>query len=153
MKRTACLLSLLLLLALPGCIRHSWVEVESGQYSQVQASDLSSRLAAREIQSLYVDRDKATATITLADGSELVLAFTARERTEWPAGCPTNINHTYMEVLDIQEESLTFAAMTLANPVLVRNCPREPMQLVLREDGEIGGGGSARSEGCVIFER
>jgi hypothetical protein len=48
-----------------------------------------------------------------------------------------------MEVLDIQSSNLSIAGMTFNNPILVRNCPPDPNTLILREDGTIGGGGSA----------
>ena len=79
----------------------------------------------------------------LEDGSQLVTTFVSREKEEWPAGCPSNIGSTRMEVLDIQSSNLSIAGMTFNNPILVRNCPPNPNTIVLREDGTIGGAGSA----------
>jgi hypothetical protein len=89
----------------------------------------------------------------LADGSDVVTSFVARDRAAWPAGCPTNIQSTRMEVLEIAEDPLSLGSTRLEQPVLVRDCPRNPVRLVLRQDGEIGGGGTACPHGeyCLHF--
>jgi hypothetical protein len=48
-----------------------------------------------------------------------------------------------MEVLDIQSSNLSIGRMNFYNPILVRNCPPDPNTIILREDGTIGGAGSA----------
>jgi hypothetical protein len=58
-----------------------------------------------------------------------------------------------MEVLDIETDPLILGATALDKPILVRDCPREPMRLVLRSDGAIGGASTAcpYPEPCIYF--
>lgn len=146
-------LALIFAALLAGCVGQPRLEVESGDYTQVQGTDEVTRSAARAIRSLRIDRAASIALLTLDDGSHITLALAERDRAEWPEGCPTNIYSHYMEVLDIEEPELAIASMRLRDPVLVRDCPDEPEEVVLRADGEIGGGGGARSESCLIFSR
>jgi|GEM_PF-1292404 len=144
---------LILLLLMAGCVRHRWLEVEPGEYTQVRGTDEASRAVARHIRALSVDRDAGTATINLDDGSQIPLALAPRERSEWPEGCPTNILSHHMEVLDVEESDLAIASVTFQEPVLVRNCPGEPQEIVLREAGSIGDAGSACRDSCLVFGR
>lgn len=146
-------LALIFAALLAGCVGEPRLEVESGDYKQVQGTDEATRTAARAIRSLRIDRAASIALLTLDDGSHITLALATRDRAEWPVGCPTNIYSHYMEVLDIEEPELAIASMRLRDPVLVRDCPAEPEEVVLRAEGEIGGGGGARSESCLIFSR
>jgi hypothetical protein len=59
-----------------------------------------------------------------------------------------------MEVLDLEEDTLTIGPIILNEPIIVRDCPRDPMRVVLREDGEIEASGSACSwtDTCICFE-
>jgi hypothetical protein len=128
------------------------VAVESGEYAVLRGEVAGVTLAGSGIQSLVVDRDQNLVVLALADGSEVVRPFVARDRRDWPAGCPTNINTTRMEVLDLIGP-LTLGTATLSRPVLVRDCPRDPVRVVLREDGAIGGAGTAcpYPEPCIHF--
>ena len=95
------------------------------------------------MRTLEIDRDKRLAIFTLVDGSESIVPFVSRDRAAWPSGCPTNINPTRMEVLDLADKLLTIGSLTLRQPVLVRDCPPDPMQVLLRDAlvaGVIGGG-------------
>lgn len=143
--------ALLLALLLVGCVRHRWLEVEPGEYTQVHGTDEASRAVARHIRGLSVDRDAETVTFTLDDGSKIPLTFTARERPEWPGGCPTNIILHHMEVLEVEESNLSIASMTFQEPILVRSCPSEPREIVLREERSAGGTGSACRDSCLVF--
>jgi len=140
---------------LVGCSMNRWVEVESGTYAPTRGIGAAGQAAARTIQEVKIDRDHQTATFTLADGSEIVTSFVPRARAEWPAGCPANIGSTRMEVLDIEDDTLTIESVTFSDPILVRDCPPDPMRVVLREDGAIGGGGGACTHlnKCAFFVR
>lgn len=109
--------------------------------------------AGQAIRGLGIDRDTRVAVFTLADGSEIIASFASRDRAGWPSGCPANIGSTRMEVLDIEEESLTIGAITFGDPILVRDCPPDPVQVILRSDGAIGGAGRdcAHPNGCISF--
>ena len=147
------LLTILAACALSGCLATSWVGVESAEYVVVCGGGEANEVAMQAIEKMEINQDERVVVFTLIDGSEIVASFVPRETAEWPAGCPTNIGSTRMEVLDIEEHMLTIETVTFNNPILVRDCPPDPVRVVLREDGEIGGGGGAciwPSE-CIFF--
>jgi hypothetical protein len=137
---------------LGGCSLDRWAKVEPGEYTVVHGG-AATMPVAREIQGLAVDRDEGVMVLTLVDGSEITASLAPRDRTEWPAGCPTNIQSTRMEVLDIVPDPLSIGAASLRRPILVRDCPPDPVRIVLREDGAIGGAGTAcpYPEPCIVF--
>lgn len=143
----------LLACTLSGCSTMRYAEVEPGEYVVICGGGEANEVAMRAIQKIGIDRDERVATFTLADGSQIVTPFVPRDRANWPAGCPTNIGSTCMEVLDITEDTLTIETITFNNPILVRSCPPSPTRVVLRENGEIGGGGGActRFNECIFF--
>lgn len=149
LRALGCLLILAALLS--GCLAQPRLEVESGDYTLVRGTDDATRSAADSVRNLYIDRDASIAVLTLDDNSDISMTFVARDRSQWPEGCPTNIYSHYMEVLDIDQPELTLGSLTLYDPVLVRDCPGEPVEVVLREDGQIGGGGGARTDSSLIF--
>ena len=136
-----------------GCSLDRRVEVESGEYVVLAEPGMPQAAAAREIKSLQVDRKARQVVFTLADGSEIATSFVPRERSAWPSGCPTNIQSTRMEVLEFETDPLIIGATALDRPVLVRDCPREPVRLVLRSDGAIGRASAAcpYPEPCIYF--
>jgi len=154
-KSIAVVMTVLTGCVLASCVRDRWVEIKPGEYAAVRGIGTASEAAIQGIQKVEIDRDKYTATFSLVDGSQIVTSFVPRERAVWPNGCPSNINSTRMEVLDIQESTLTIESATFSNPILVRNCPPDPMYIALREDGRIGGSWGACTEvsECIIFGR
>ena len=142
-----------LLGCLAGCSPTRWMGIESGEYTVVSGGGEANEAALRAIQKIKIDRDERAAIFTLADNSEIVASFTPRSRADWPAGCPTNVFMHRMEVLGLEEDMLTIEPIVLNKPILVRNCPRDPVRVVLREDGEIGASGSAFSwtDTCIHF--
>ena len=154
-KRIAVVIIVLTGCALAGCVRDRWVEIEPGESVAVRGIGTASEAAIQAVQKVEIDWDKHTVTFSLVDGSHIVTSFVSRERAVWPTGCPSNINSTRMEVLDIQESTLTIEPAIFSNPILVRNCPPDPMRIALREDGRIGGSGGActGASECIIFGR
>lgn len=142
-KLTVALVIAVVLSTLLGCSADRWVEVEPGEYTVIDVHSESNGETISGIETLAVDRESNMIAIELQDGFPIVATFVPREKEDWPAGCPSNIGSTYMEVLDIQSGNLSIEGMTFDNPILVRNCPPNPNTLVLREDGTIGGAGSA----------
>jgi hypothetical protein len=140
-------------LLIAGCSLDRWVAVEPGTYTVLRDSAARNMAAAAQIQRLDIDRDESLMVLTLVDGFQIVTSFVPRDRTAWPDGCPTNINSTRMEVLDIVQDPLTIGETSLSQPVLVRDCPRDPVRLVLRADGAIGGATTAcpYPEPCIYF--
>ncbi len=106
------------------------------------------------IESMNVDRNKNTVEIHLKNGSVINESFTARPEQDWPSGCPANLGSTKMEVLGLDVDKLVIGSLINNSPVLVRNCPRSPEKVFLREDGQIGGSGTACSgtETCIHFQ-
>jgi hypothetical protein len=150
-KLTALVLIILLAL-LAGCGVDRHVKVTAGEYIRIR--DAGTPDYASAIETVRIDRENQIAWFVLTDGSQLIVPFTPRARAAWPAGCPTNVSSTRMEVLNLEVETLTIASTSFENPVLVRNCPPEPEEVVLRNDGEIGGGGTAcnGTTECVALE-
>lgn len=142
-KLTVGLIIAVVLSTLLGCSADRWAEVEPGEYVVIDIHIESNWATISGIETLVVERESNTIVIELQDGSPLVATFVPREKQDWPAGCPSNIGSTRMEVLDIQSNNLSIGGMTFSNPILVRNCPPSPNTIVLREDGTIGGAGSA----------
>ena len=138
---------------LAGCSLDRWAEIEPGEYAPVRDGAATTMTVAHEIQRLTIDRDESVMVLTLVDGSEIVALFVPRDRAEWPAGCPANIHSTRMEILDIVRDPLTVGTISLSHPILVRDCPSDPVRIVLREDGAIGGAGTAcpYPEPCIHF--
>ncbi len=138
---------------LAGCSMDSRAAVEPGAYTILHDGTHKSISAAREIQQLDIDRDQRLMVLTLVDGTQITASFVPRDRSEWPAGCPTNINSTRMEVLDIELDRLAIGDSAINQPVLVRDCPPDPVRVVLRKDGAIGGGTTAcpHPEPCIYF--
>lgn len=154
-KRSAIAWVILIATILAGCSIDRWVSVEPGEYVVTTRPGTINTPALTEIQKLEIDRSKHLIVFTPVDGPEIIASFVARDRAVWPSGCPTNINATRMEVLDIEGNVLTIESMTLSNPVLVRDCPPDPIRVILREDGPIGGGGGACTHlnQCIFFEQ
>jgi len=144
MEKSTVGLLIAIVLSVPlGCSADRWIEVEPGEYIVMDIHSESNGPTISGIETLVVERESNTITIELEDGSQLVATFVSREKENWPAGCPSNIGSTRMEILDIQSINLSIEGMTFGNPILVRNCPPDPNTIVLREDGTIGGAGSA----------
>lgn len=144
MKKFAVGLFIPVVLSTPsGCSTDRWSEVEPGEYTLIDIHSESNGPTIIDIDTLIAERESNTIIIELEDGSQLVNTFVPREKQDWPAGCPSNIGSTLMEVLDIQSSNLSIGEMTFDNPILVRNCPPNPNTVVLRDDGNIGGAGSA----------
>lgn len=140
---------ILLGLLLGACSMDRRAEVDAGEYAPAQTA------ARSTVERVRVDRVHRMAWFVHADGSYVIVPFSPRSPSEWPLGCPTNAGSTAMEVLELEAEALTVASTSFHRPVLVRNCPSNPEEVVLRSDGEIGGSGTACSgaEVCLVFEQ
>jgi formylglycine-generating enzyme required for sulfatase activity len=148
-----------------------WAEVPAGLYTPLPASleqiemmtlepdHPTQWVTASGIAAVFVDRDHQVVWVMFDDGYQrhsanlLLVPFVPRPRAAWPSGCPSNLGSTHMEVLALTTEELPLASTTVQRPVLVRDCPPDPMELVLRDDGAIGGGGVAcvGAETCVAL--
>ena len=138
---------------LAGCSIYRWAEVEPGEYVLLRGGEAADPAALQSIQKLQIDHDKRLLVLTLDDGSEIVTSCVPSGRSEWPSGCPSNVHSTRMGVLEIAEDPLTIGETVLNHPILVRDCPPDPVRLVLREDGAVGGAGNAcpNLEPCIYF--
>jgi hypothetical protein len=140
-------------LILAVCSMDRWAKVDAGEYVVLPGGAAAESAAEQAIQKLRVDRDDRLMVLTLVDGSKIVTSYVPRDRREWPAGCPSNLNSTRMEVLEIAADALTIGSTTVNHPILVRDCPPDPVRIVLREEGAIGGAGNAcpNLEPCIYF--
>jgi hypothetical protein len=143
---TACLMT--------ACSLDRWIGVNTGEYVVSREGGWANRIAQREIEKVIVDRGATSLSLSYRDGTWVTVAFAALERADWPSGCPGNLYATRMEVLDLEVDQLTVGSLTLDDPVLVRDCPPEPVQVVLMQAGPIGGGGNAcgYQQACVFLE-
>ena len=144
-----------LLSVLTGCSLDRWAEVEAGEYVQTSRQGVSNQVGRRVIQRMEVDRRNHQVTFFFEDGSLIDTSFVSKEKADWPAGCPTNINMTHMEVLELEVDTLTIGSLSFETPILVRDCPRDPERVVIRSDGDIGGSGTAckYQQECIYFKR
>jgi hypothetical protein len=149
-SRVAIVLVFILGAILSGCGFDKWLPLEAGMYGPDSRAKTSVA-----IETLEVDLENQLATFRLADGSQSAVSFSPRDRTDWSSGCPANIGSSVMEVLDIDAETLVIAGLRFDDPILVRECPPEPERIALRENGPVGGGGSAcaNSSNCLHFAR
>ena len=138
---------------LVGCSLDKWIDVPAGEYSVDTQAGEASRDAGETLESLSIDGNKNTAVFEFADGSQLEAPISARERDQWPAGCPGNLYSVHMAVLDLEVEAVQIGELSFPDPVLVRDCPAEPLQILLRSNGPIGGAGTgcANVNACVYF--
>lgn len=145
--------ALTLVLLLAGCTLDRWAEVPPGAYAVSTEGGWANQIARGELRRLVIDRDADELLFEFQDGSQTIVLFSALQRADWPAGCPGNINATRMEVLELEVDRLTLGSLTLMDPILVRDCPPEPMLLVLMEAGPVGGSGNACSyrRACVFL--
>jgi hypothetical protein len=139
---------------LAGCSLDKWIEVPAGEYTVDRQVGEASRSVGKILATLEIDRDESIAVFEFADGTQLETPFSARDRSAWPAGCPGNLYSVHMEVLDLEGEAIQIGALSYPDPVLVRDCPPEPLQVLLRSDGPVGGAGSGCSnvDECVYFK-
>ena len=144
----------LTVILLNGCSFDRYVEVEAGDYIPVDEGSIHNSPAVDLINGMHIDRENDSIKLILEDGSIITNSFSARPKQEWPSGCPANLGSTKMEVLDLEVNEITIGNLVINDPILVRNCPDDPERVILREDGEIGGTGTACAQGdtCVHFK-
>ena len=151
---TLALIIILTLSSFTGCSMDRWVEVSGGDYIPVDEGSIHNFPAADLITSMYVDRENNSVELILTGGSVLSASFVERPKQEWPSGCPANLGSTKMEVLDLEVNEITIGNLVINDPILVRNCPDDPERVILREDGQIGGAGTAcaQNDTCIHFK-
>lgn len=145
----------IILTTLSGCSFDKYVEVTEGEYIPFNTGTAyHDGSGINLIDSMTVDRHNGSLEIHLTDGTVVESAFISRLKEEWPSGCPANIGSTKMEILKLEVDKLTIGHILLDNPVLVRDCPQNPERVVLRNDGQIGGGSTAcaGNDKCIHFK-
>jgi hypothetical protein len=148
---------LLILCILSGCDRHA--AVEEGLYGSSAATvyapdpggngekERSPGEWLSTVRSVLVDRDHQIAWFRLEDAAVSLIPFKPWPQSECPEGCPTNINATRMEVLELDTDALVLSPTLEAGWLLMRECPPDPVRLALRRDGAFG------TSACVGVER
>ena len=137
-----------------GCSLDSTVKVETGDYVPLDTGSIHEMPAAELIIVMRIDRENNGMELLLKNGSVISQSFAARPKQDWPSGCPANFRSTRMEILDIEVSELVMGDTTIKKPILVRNCPGDPERVILREDGQIGGAGTAcaQNDKCIHFK-
>ena len=146
---------IIILIVLSGCSFDKYVEVSKGEYVPINTGTaFHDDSGTRLIERMTVDRKNETLEIRLTDDTVIQSSFTSRPKKEWPSGCPANIGSTRMEIFDIDVERLAIGDIILSSPVLIRDCPQNPERVILREDGRIGGSGTAcaGNDKCFHFK-
>ncbi len=148
------LLNGFLICLLAGCAFSRPLSIDAGLYTLNRNFRQMEGSAPPIVERIQVDREKEELTIFLRKGSPLLIPYSSRPKLEWPAGCPGNLFSQKMEVFELEVDQSSRAMLGMKQPILVRNCPETPYQLVLREQGEIGGSSNACPfpETCLIFQ-
>jgi hypothetical protein len=154
MKNRIVVLLGFLIFLLASCAFNRPLSIDAGSY--VLSRDIRPREGAAPpmVERIQVNRETKEITVNLRKGFPLVIPFSTRPKSEWPAGCPGNLYSQNMEVFDLKVNEDSQGIPGMVNPILVRNCPADPYQLVIREQGKIGGASTACSypESCLIFQ-
>jgi len=156
MKKRGNIAAFLLILAIvlytqSGCIFDRYLKINPGEFVPTNFQNTANRIS---IEKIKVDRNSSQIEIIHTNGASLMYPFTARPKQQWPSGCPGNIGSHLIEVFDLNTQEISTGNTILHNPVLVRNCPENPEIIILREDGQIGGPGTACSDNikCMHFQ-
>jgi hypothetical protein len=146
-------IGIILILLASACTADKKLAIDPGSYTLQESPQEREGAPGPFVQGLEVDKDRELVIFYLRKGEPLQVSYTPWEKNEWPAGCPGNIYSQRMEVFDLQVEGEAGAILGLTDPVLIRDCPETPYQLVLREDGEIGGSSTAcpYPDECLFF--
>lgn len=147
------MIGVIMVLISAGCSLDRYLPIDSGYYVVQQSREREVGHPPPWIQAVEIDRDRKEVILTLRKGDPVQVPYLPREQTDWPAGCPGNLFSQHMEVFDLQVNEEQASALVLEDPILVRNCPGTPYQLVLREEGELGGPFTAcpYPEDCLYF--
>ena len=133
------LLPVLLLACLIGCGEESGslneypVALAEGTYRVVfgqgyEAADEARLLAV----TARLDRATNQVVFTLANGSQQVLAFAPRPRSQWQPDCFTMSSHALDEVADLSPAPLRMESLTFLTPLVYAKCT--PSRMILAND-------------------
>ena len=147
------MIGMIMVLISAGCSLDRYLPIDSGYYAVQRSEEREAGHPPPWIQVVEINRDRKEVILTLRKGAPVQVPYLPREKMDWPAGCPGNLFSQHMEVFDLQVNEEQARALVLEDPILVRNCPGTPYQLVLREDGELGGAFTACSDpaSCLYF--
>ena len=133
------LLPVLLLACLTGCgeerrgLNEYPVALAEGTYRVVfgqgyEAADEARLLAV----TARLDRATNQVVFTLANGSQRVLAFAPRPRSQWQPDCFTMSSHALDEVADLSPAPLRMESLTFLTPLVYAKCT--PSRMILAND-------------------
>lgn len=143
-----------LIILVSGCSLDRSLAIDAGSYAAESPGQEIKSPFPGQVLGLEVDRQEELVTVLLRSGQRIQIPFVARDRRDWPTGCPGNIYSQRMEVFDLELDDRAAEILELDSPILVRNCPADPYRLVLRQDGELGGSSTACPfpEVCRYFQ-
>lgn len=126
------ILATALLLLLGACTTEA--HLASGEYEGVN----STMVDAHQGVTLSISADKKTATISLADGSQVELKLVAVPQSEWELGCPTQWSSVAMETYRVEQEVVKIGKLELRNVRLTAGCLNEQPEAILEGDHQGG---------------
>lgn len=133
------LLPVLLIAWLAGCgeergsLKEYPVALAEGTYRVVfgqgyQAADEARLLAV----TARLDRATNQIVFTLGDGSQQMLAFSPRPRSQWQPDCFTISSHNLDEVADLSPAPLRLESLSFLTPLVYAKCT--PSRMILAND-------------------
>ena len=93
-----------------------------------QAADEARLLAV----TARLDRATNQIVFTLADGSQQMLAFSPRPRSQWQPDCFTTSSHSLDEVADLSPAPLRLESLSFLTPLVYAKCT--PSRMILAND-------------------
>ena len=109
------------------------MELAEGTYRVVfghgyQAADEARLLAV----TARLDRATNQVVFTLADGSQQMLAFSPRPRSQWQPDCRTMSSRALDEVADLSPAPLRLESLSFLTPLVYAKCT--PSRMILAND-------------------
>ena len=129
--------------------------IDSGEYEVSSMSGIADESPLAEA-SLTMDVENGEATLHVGEAGPITLDLLQRKKADWVTGCPGNYSSQTMEVIDIDLSILEIEEVSFEDPIFVADCgtaTADVPEVVLRADGDVGGGGGAclGADACVTF--
>jgi len=147
------LVIIIVTLQVAGCSLDRYLLIDSGTYSLVAYPEKKEGSPPPMLVGLKISREEGLVDFILRKGENITIPYTVREKRLWLSRCTGNLFSFKTEVIDLIPNKHVASILGFDHPVLVRNCPEEPYQLVLSVNGEIGGSsnGCLFTKECLIF--
>lgn len=132
---------------LPGCDLRQPAVIESGHYELLPKYKDLGHLTA----TLSIDRPARSVIYKISGGPSTTYSWTPLPEEKWGAGCPTDVDHTVLEIVELHPPSLTLGPRSLKAPILVAECSTGPAMVTLTTTEERDRTGCGILGDCLIF--